>query len=135
MSNVITHLSGDPKHGFATDFDLRGAALAQVKLRYSGRYAAPFDSIDIEVEVYRAPDGMLSVHGICPRCGNAFMVTQAQKKIEFDERDERDDKRLRIERFTCKYMMQEARRADMVGVAEGPCNYTCVYDGEVVRDA
>jgi len=125
------HLAGDrgTGHGHATDFDMTGAAHAKVKLTYAGRYARPFAELTIECEVYKAPDGMLSVNTICPRCGRHSLFTQAQKTIELD-----GDK-LYIEKFTCKFLMSEARRADANRDEPGRCGFTCAYDGKVVRDA
>lgn len=123
------HISGDRDtgHGHRTEFDMTGGAFAKVKLTYAGRHARPFAELVIECEVYKAPDGMLSVHSICPRCGNGCMIRGDQKAISLE------GDRLFIEPFRCKFMLQESLREDTQGT--GQCGIRVAYDGKVVKDA
>lgn len=127
-SSPYVHLAGDPDRGFASTHDLRGAAHARVQLTYSGRYAHPYARLVIDCEIYRAPDGMLSVHSICPKCGKAVMIRGDQKRIELDEAAGL----LFVEAMVCPWELEGDRRMQF-GI--GLCRFRCEYAGTVVREA
>jgi hypothetical protein len=136
MSNVATtpivesvHIAGDrgTGHGHAIDYDMTSGAHAKVRLTYTGRYAHPFAELVIVCEIYKAPDGMLSVHSICPKCHKGVMVKGDQKRIDYDP-----DRGLFVEPFGCTWEL-EGDRAMQFGL--GLCKFRCAYDGRVVKEA
>jgi predicted RNA-binding Zn-ribbon protein involved in translation (DUF1610 family) len=128
MNSPRVHLAGDPDHGFSNTHDLRGAAHARVELEYTGRFAHPYARLVIDCEVYKAPDGMLSVHSICPKCGKAIMIRGDQKRIELDE----ERGLLFVSEFGCPWELEGDRRMQF-GI--GMCKFRCEYAGKVVREA
>ena len=121
------HLAGDHDHGVSITHDLTESAFGKVTLRGPDRFAPPGCSYpEITCEVYKAGD-LLSVHTICPKCGNGGWIDGRNKQISFD----RDTGRLEIEKFKCPWEMSAERQHFGVGM----CNLVLAYDGKVAKDA
>lgn len=139
MSSPRVHLAGDPDHGFSNTHDMRGIAHATVQLRYTGRYAHPYAELLIDCEVYKAPDGMLSVHSICPKCSKAVMIRGDQKKISL-EGGSPTGGQVRLyageaggkeHTLNCPWELEGDRRMQF---GLGLCGFRCVYENNVVRE-
>ena len=125
MSKEVVQLAGDMDQGIAITHDLRKNAKTVV-LEYKGRYAQPYDSIEVVCEVYEAA-GVLSIHTLCPKCKKAVWIKGDQKRVEMNDRG------LFTETFTCPWELGDHGGKQEFGF--GLCGFRSVYDGKVVREA
>lgn len=116
-----------PRNGVTANHDLKGLAIGQVQLFYTGRHV-PLDmkGVEIECEIYKIGDALM-VHTVCPRCRRAQSIDGRNKKVEYDQKAGT----LRIEPFECTWEIGDERQQFGVGL----CRTKLAYEGKIVRDA
>ena len=122
-----------------------GAEWARCHLTYRGKYVDPScTKHEVECEVYKTKeDGhdVLSVHTICPKCGNALLIDGRNRKVwleggrlvPFGDGFKLEGARLFTERFTCSWEL--GGEADHHQFGFGLCKASFEYAGTEVRDA
>jgi hypothetical protein len=101
---------------------------AKVVLAYRGRVAPPpgLSHFEIECEIYRSPEGIYSVHSVCPKCHHGIWIDGANKSVEFDP-----EKGLFVASFGCTWEMDAEHQAFGLSL----CGLRLEYAGREARDA
>ena len=132
--------------GVIIHHDIKGGAeFARCHLVYKGKYVRPDCSqFELECEVYKVKENghdVLSVHSICPKCGNAILIDSRNRKVwleggrlvPFANDWKLEGAKLFTERFECPWEMGGESDRHEFGI--GLCRAAFEYTGTEVRDA